>query len=68
METLSNIALLIDADNTLLSELEGIIQEVTVRGRITVKRAYGNWQKANLKKWGESLKNLASRRNSSSTM
>ena len=59
METLSNIALLIDADNTQLSELEGIIQEVTVRGRITVKRAYGNWQKANLKKWGESLKNLA---------
>ena len=50
METLSNIALLIDADNTQLSELEGIIQEVTVRGRITVKRAYGNWQKSNLKK------------------
>lgn len=59
METLRNIALLIDADNTQLSELEGIIQEVTVRGRITVKRAYGNWQKSNLKKWGESLKNLA---------
>ncbi len=61
METLKNIALLIDADNTQLAELEAIIQEVTARGRITVKRAYGNWQKANLKSWGESLKNFAIR-------
>ena len=39
------IALLIDADNTQLSKIGAIIQELSAYGRIVVKRAYGNWKK-----------------------
>ena len=34
--------MLIDADNTQLSKLESVIQEISTNGRIVVKRAYGN--------------------------
>ena len=59
MENLKNIVLLIDADNTQLSKLEGVIREVSTHGRIVVKRAYGNWKKDNLKNWEKELKRLA---------
>lgn len=59
MKNLKNIALLIDADNTQLSKLEGVIQEVSAHGRIVVKRAYGNWKKEILKNWENELKRLA---------
>ena len=58
MENLKNIALLIDADNTRLAKLEDVIREVSVRGRIAVKRAYGNWRKDALKNWGAEIKRL----------
>ena len=45
MKNLKNIAMLIDADNTQLSKLESVIQEISTNGRIVVKRAYGNWRK-----------------------
>ncbi len=61
MENLQKIALLIDADNTQLSKLEDVIQEISTYGRIVVKRAYGNWKKENLKNWENELKRLAFR-------
>ena len=42
MENLEKIVMLIDADNTQLSKLEDVMQEVSVHGRVVVKRAYGN--------------------------
>ena len=59
MENLKNMVLLIDADNTQLAKLESVIKEVSVHGRIVVKRAYGNWKKENLKNWESELKRLA---------
>ncbi len=52
------IAILIDADNTQLQKLDAIMTEVSTRGRIVVKRAYGNWKKRNLNKWENELKRL----------
>ena len=54
MKNLKNIAMLIDADNTQLSKLESVIQEISTNGRIVVKRAYGS-----LKNWENELKRLA---------
>ncbi len=59
MKDLEHIALLIDADNTQIGKLEGVIQEISKRGRIVVKRAYANWQKQSLKNWEPELKRLA---------
>lgn len=44
------IAVLIDADNTQRTKLDEIIQEIATKGRIVVKRAYGNWAKRRIKK------------------
>lgn len=59
MENLQKIALLIDADNTQIGKLGAVLQEVSTRGRIIVKRAYGNWRKDTLKNWEDELKRLA---------
>ncbi|MBR1553126.1 MAG: NYN domain-containing protein [Schwartzia sp.] len=56
---LQKMVLLIDADNTQLSKLEAVIEEVSLHGRIIVKRAYGNWKKDTLKNWEAELKRLA---------
>ncbi len=61
MENLERIALLIDADNTQIGKLEAIINEISTRGRIVVRRAYGNWRKDSLRKWEGELKRLAIR-------
>lgn len=57
--SLNHIAMLIDADNTQISKIEGVIREISKQGRIVVKRAYGNWKKENLKNWETELKRLA---------
>lgn len=59
MDNLESIVVLIDADNTRLSKLEDVIREVSIHGRIVVKRAYGNWKKEGLKNWESELKRLA---------
>ena len=59
MKNLKKIAMLIDADNTQLSKLEAVIQEISANGRIVVKSAYGNWRKDSLKNWENELKRLA---------
>ena len=45
MQELQKIAVVIDADNTQISKLEDVFHEISTRGRIVVKRAYGNWHK-----------------------
>lgn len=59
MQELQKIAVVIDADNTQISKLEDVFHEISTRGRIVVKRAYGNWHKPALKNWGEIIKRLA---------
>ena len=59
MENLKKIAVMIDADNTQLSKLEAVLQEVSTHGRIVARRAYGNWKKDTLKNWEDDLKRLA---------
>ncbi|MGX8703747.1 MAG: NYN domain-containing protein, partial [bacterium] len=55
------IAVLIDADNTSLGVLEEVLTELSLRGRIIVKRAYGNWKKEELKNWPDEINKLAIR-------
>lgn len=52
------IAILIDADNTPFSKLDAIMTEVSTRGKVVVKRVYGNWKKAQLSKWEQEIKRL----------
>jgi len=59
MDSLKNIVLLIDADNTQVLKIESVIREISTFGRIVVKRAYGNWKKMGLKSWETELKRLA---------
>ena len=59
MQELQKIAVVIDADNTQISKLEDVFHEISTRGRIVVKRAYGNWHNPTLKNWGEIIKRLA---------
>ena len=55
------IALLIDADNSPASKIEAILGELSKYGTINVRRAYGNWKKAELKTWEEQLHEFAIR-------
>ena len=50
---------MIAADNTQLSKMADILREISTRGRIVVKRAYGNWRKDTLKNWETPIKGLA---------
>lgn len=49
----SKVAMLIDADNTPSSEILFILDSAKGYGRLTIKRAYGDWSKENLGKWFE---------------
>jgi uncharacterized protein (TIGR00288 family) len=57
-ETDRKIAVLVDADNTQLQKMDAIMAEISARGRIVVKRVYGNWKKAGLSKWEQEIKRL----------
>ena len=59
MDNLERIAMLIDADNTQVGKVELVIKQISTKGRIVVKRAYGNWKKDALKPWEGVIKNLA---------
>jgi len=52
------LAMLIDCDNAQLSAMEKVIEEANKFGKITVKRAYGDWSKDNLQKWRPALERL----------
>jgi uncharacterized protein (TIGR00288 family) len=51
----ARIALLIDADNSPASKIDVILTELSTFGVTNVRRAYGNWKKAELKGWEEQL-------------
>lgn len=48
-----NIALLIDADNASPDHLDEVLLVLGELGTINIRRAYGNWEKPALKRWGE---------------
>ena len=50
-ETLKNIALLIDADNTTPKGIDPVLTVMAELGQVNIKRAYGNFAKNNLANW-----------------
>ncbi|WP_295857500.1 NYN domain-containing protein [uncultured Xylophilus sp.] len=51
----ARIALLIDADNSPAQKIEVILTELSTFGVTNVRRAYGNWKKAELRGWEDKL-------------
>ncbi|MDG6078200.1 NYN domain-containing protein [Erythrobacter litoralis] len=52
-ESLKNIALLIDADNTSPKGIDPVLTVMAELGQVNIKRAYGNFAKNNLAKWDQ---------------
>ncbi len=59
IEHTNSIAVLVDADNTEVYKIQAVLKEISARGNIIVKRAYGNWRKPVLSSWDSVLKNNA---------
>jgi len=55
IEKQPRIALLIDADNSPASKIDVILAELATFGETSIRRAYGNWKKNELKGWEEML-------------
>ncbi len=53
------IAVLIDADNTSGKKLKLILEEISAKGQVVVKRAYGDFSNESLKNWQIPLNELA---------
>ncbi|MDR0472750.1 MAG: NYN domain-containing protein [Treponema sp.] len=51
----AKLAVLIDADNTQPSIIEGLLDEVAKYGIASVKRIYGDWTSSHLRSWKERL-------------
>ena len=51
----AKLAVLIDADNTQPSIIEGLLNEIAKYGISSVKRIYGDWTSNNLRSWKEKL-------------
>ena len=49
------VALLIDADNSPAKKIDLILNELSTFGETSIRRAYGNWKKNELKGWEEML-------------
>lgn len=49
------LAVLIDADNTQASIIEGLLEEIANYGVASVKRIYGDWTRPELRGWKEVL-------------
>lgn len=47
----NSIALLIDADNAPAGKIDFILSELASHGVVNIRRAYGNWTKADLSGW-----------------
>ena len=52
-QPLKNIALLIDADNVQPDGIDAVLTVLAELGQVNIRRAYGNWAKDALKKWGD---------------
>lgn len=48
-----NIALLIDADNASPAGIDPVLTVMAELGQVNIRRAYGNWSKPALKRWGD---------------
>ncbi len=48
-----NIALLIDADNVDPTGIDAVLTVLAELGQVNIRRAYGNWAKDALKRWGQ---------------
>ncbi len=59
MEEEKRIALLIDADNAPAKYVQKIFAELARYGKVTIRRAYGNWKSSRLKGWDEVLQDHA---------
>lgn len=53
------IALLIDGDNAQPSLISQILAETGKYGSVTIRRIYGDWTKANMSGWKDTLNNYA---------
>ena len=51
----NTIVLLIDADNAPASAIGRVMSELASHGKVTIRRAYGNWTNPHLKSWEASL-------------
>ena len=49
------VALLIDADNSPARQIDLILNELSTFGETSIRRAYGNWKKNELKGWEDVL-------------
>lgn len=61
MEKQAHIALFIDGDNISHNAIEGIINELSKHGVVSIRQAYGNWSKEGLKNWEPRLLEFAIR-------
>jgi uncharacterized protein (TIGR00288 family) len=55
MNAKPRVALLIDADNAPAAKIDLILNELSTFGETSIRRAYGNWKKPELKGWEEAL-------------
>src|SRR5262245_13602376 len=55
MERKPRVALLSDADNSPASKIDLILNELSTFGETSIRRAYGNWKKQELKGWEDQL-------------
>ena len=55
LERKPRVALLIDADNSPAKKIDLILNELSTFGETSIRRAYGNWKKNELKGWEEVL-------------
>nr|WP_206443835.1 NYN domain-containing protein [Nocardioides sp. KC13] len=53
--------MLIDADNAPAAKIDAILNDLAEYGEVTIRRAYGNWTKSELKGWIEELHDAAIR-------
>jgi uncharacterized protein (TIGR00288 family) len=53
------LAVLVDADNTMASIIEGLLAEIAKYGVASVKRIYGDWTNTNLRSWKDKLLEFA---------
>jgi uncharacterized protein (TIGR00288 family) len=55
MDRKPRVALLIDADNSPATKIDLILNELSTFGETSIRRAYGNWKKQELKGWEDQL-------------
>jgi uncharacterized protein (TIGR00288 family) len=58
-QTQLKLAVLVDADNTQASIVEGLLAEIAKFGVASVKRIYGDWTSTNLRSWKDKLLEFA---------